>query len=114
MSSSRVQTILTGPSTLLPMRTAVAIMSTSSLRPNPPPSRCWWIVTLSSESPAAFAATDCARNDLRSDPDITGILRDMDSTIQRFHRRVGQQRHFVGCVIALAKIEQLGDIPDRF
>jgi hypothetical protein len=38
----------------------------------------------------------------------------MDGTVQRLNRRMGKEWHFVGCVIALAKIEYLGDIPDRF
>ena len=38
----------------------------------------------------------------------------MDGTVQRFHRRVGQEWHFVVCVIALARIENLGNIPDGF
>src|SRR3954470_4579715 len=36
-------------------------MSGSSLRPKPPPSRCWLTITLSTGRPAAFAASDCTR-----------------------------------------------------
>ncbi len=61
MSSSRVHTTLTGPSTCLAMRTAATTMSGSSLRPKPPPSRCLWTVTFSTGRPAAFAASDCTR-----------------------------------------------------
>ena len=61
MSSSRVHTTFTGPSTCFAMRTAATTMSASSLRPNPPPSRWLLTITFSTGSPAAFAASDCTR-----------------------------------------------------
>ena len=79
MSSSRVHTTLTGPSTCCAMRTAVTTMSGSSLRPKPPPIRWLWTMTLSTGSPAAFAASDCTRrDDLRAEPDLAGVGREMN------------------------------------
>src|SRR5258708_7608301 len=61
MSSSRVHTTFTGPSTCCPMRTACVTQSYSSRRPNPPPSRWLCTTTFSSGWPATPAAVPWPR-----------------------------------------------------
>src|SRR5215813_12548481 len=60
MSSSRVQTNLTGAPTALDASTAAGTKSTSRRRPNPPPSSVVWTLTWSGFKPAASAAAACA------------------------------------------------------
>ena len=93
MSSSRVHTTLTGPSTCLAMRTAATTMSGSSLRPKPPPSRCWLTVTFSTGSPAALAASDCTRVMICVPVQISqasGLH--VHGGVQRLHRGVREER----------------------
>ena len=55
MSSSRLQTTFTGPSTCCAILTASTVPSTSSRRPKPPPSRWLWILTASFGRPVTSA-----------------------------------------------------------
>ena len=96
MSSSRVHTTFTGPSTCWAMRTALAAMSGSSRRPKPPPSRWLCTVTLSSGSPTTFAAVACTRASTcvpiqTSQPSGRHVHR----AVHRLHRRVRQERQLV-------------------
>ena len=59
MSSSLVQSILTGMPAALEISAAWRIKSSSNLRPNPPPRKVVSIVTSSGLTPAAAAATAC-------------------------------------------------------
>ena len=61
MSSSRLQTTFTGPSTCCATLTARAVPSTSSRRPKPPPKRWLWTLTASFGSPVMSATTAWVR-----------------------------------------------------
>src|SRR2546430_678897 len=82
MSSSRVQTTFTGPSTSFAMRTALVSKSTSSRRPNPPPSRWLWTTTFSGGKPVTWGAVALLPGD------HAGLLRgrvELSDDISRAH-----------------------------
>src|SRR5262249_16238643 len=55
-----------------------------------------------------------AANDLAPDPHFTAIRGDMNRAVQRLHRRVRQERHFILGVEPLALRQALRYVADRF
>ena len=96
MSSSRVQTTFTGPSTCCATLTAWATPSTSSRRPKPPPSRWLWTCTFSFGRPVISAAMPWAMVGTWVPTQISQLSGlHMDRAVHRLHRRMGQERHLV-------------------
>ena len=116
MSSSRVQTTFTGPSTFWAI--AHGLLDTCPLRavrPKPPPMKWLCTVTLSSGSPVTFAAIACARAKTcvpTQISQVSGVT--MHRAVHRLHRRVGEERQLVGRFDRLALRQRLGRIADRF
>ena len=115
MSSSRVQTTLTGPSTCLAISTARTTPSTSSRRPKPPPIRWLWTTTLSNGSPAVLRGRRLgAREGLAADPDFAAVLADMNGAVHRLHGGVREERDLVGRLdLGDGARHSLVDIADR-
>src|SRR5262249_1011858 len=55
-----------------------------------------------------------AADDLASDPHFTAISGDMNRAVQRLHRRVGQERHFLLAIGPVVLRQGPGHVADRF
>ena len=107
MSSSRDHTIFTGPSTCLAICTAAPMKSTSSRRPNPPPSMWLCTTTFSGGSPVTLRGDGLRPPDhLSANPDIATVFAHIDGAIDRLHRGVGEEGKLVDGIKLLACARQ--------
>src|SRR4029453_6847074 len=90
ISSSRVHTTFTGPSTCCAISTARVTPSASSRRPQPPPIR--WLETMTLSRRRRLPP----RHALAAVPDFAAFLVDMNRAVHRLHRRLGEKRKLVG------------------
>ncbi len=96
MSSSRLQTTCTGPSTCCATRVAMMMPSRSRRRPNPPPSRWLWTTTLSTGRPVTCAAAWRARPATCVPTQTSQDIRaHMHRAVHRLHGGMGEDRHAV-------------------
>ena len=97
MSSSRVHTTLTGPSTCMAIWTARATPST--LQPPAEAAADQMIVDddlVQRQAGGLRRRRLGARDGLAADPDLAAVLADMDRAVHRLHRRVREERNLVG------------------
>ena len=96
MSSSRVQTTLTGHARglrdLHGLGHEVADVGFAR-RPKPPPRNVVWIFTCSGFKPGIFAAARLVHGlELRARPDLAAVRADSHGAVERLHRRVREVR----------------------
>ena len=114
ISSSRVQTTFTGPSTCLPMRTAAApCRLRAGARSRRRAGGCARRPSRA-EGPRLSRHMLARGDDLGSGPHFTAVGGDMNRAVQRLHGRVRQKRHLVFDVDPLALRQALGYVADRF
>ena len=114
ISSSRVHTILTGPSTFCAIRTALP--DHVDFQPTPEPAADEMVVDgdLVERQTRDFCC-DCLRagDDLIAYPDLARIRLDMKRAVHRLHGRMGQQGNVIGGFDPIAA-QGRGLIADRF
>src|SRR6202035_2267072 len=96
ISSSRVQTTLTGPSTCCAIWTARVTPSISSRRPKPPSDQMIVDYDLVQRQPGGLRRRRLGpRDDLGAEPNFATVLTDMNRAVHRFHRRMREERNLV-------------------